>query len=370
MSGPSVTVVGGGLAGLVAAIECAERGAAVELHEAHASLGGRARTSAGPYRANFGPHALYKGRENWRWLAERGLLPRTARPDALGVRYRLDGELGRTPPLGAVRAFLHLRLEAPVDRDFRGWASERFGERAAAALCGWAGPFSFHHDPGSLSAAFVWDRLRWIYAPPTVRYVVGGWSELTDRLAARARELGVRIELGSRVDRLPDPFAIIATELTDACTLLGDPTLRADGADALLLDVAVTASRRDPFAVLDLDEGMLAERYPGSAPQGQELIQASRGVPPGADPDEQLARLEQLLDLVFPTWRDREVWRRRQRSDQRTGAVDLPGHTWRDRPAIDRDNGIFLAGDAVAAPGLLSETSFTSARKAVEMALG
>ena len=44
-----------------------------------------------------------------------------------------------------------------------------------------------------------------------------------------------------------------------------------------------------------------------------------------------------------------------------TGAIDLPGTTWRDRPAIDRGNGIFLAGDQVAAPGLLSEVAFASA---------
>ncbi|WP_075848638.1 NAD(P)-binding protein [Saccharomonospora sp. CUA-673] len=36
-----ITVVGGGLAGLVAAVEAAERGAKVTLHEAHSSLGGR-----------------------------------------------------------------------------------------------------------------------------------------------------------------------------------------------------------------------------------------------------------------------------------------------------------------------------------------
>lgn len=47
-----------------------------------------------------------------------------------------------------------------------------------------------------------------------------------------------------------------------------------------------------------------------------------------------------------------------------TGAVDLPGTTWRDRPAIDRGNGIFLAGDQVAAPGLLSEVAFASASRA------
>ena len=40
MSGPSVAVVGGGLAGLAAAIECAQSGASVTLYEARPRLGG------------------------------------------------------------------------------------------------------------------------------------------------------------------------------------------------------------------------------------------------------------------------------------------------------------------------------------------
>src|SRR6478735_965337 len=46
-----LTVVGGGLGGLTAAIEAAERGMKVRLFEARPALGGRARTTAGFYRA-------------------------------------------------------------------------------------------------------------------------------------------------------------------------------------------------------------------------------------------------------------------------------------------------------------------------------
>jgi hypothetical protein len=55
--------------------------------------------------------------------------------------------------------------------------------------------------------------------------------------------------------------------------------------------------------------------------------------------------------------------------DGRSGALDLPGHTWRDRPAVDRGDGVFLAGDMVAAPGLLSEVSWASAIEASRLAL-
>jgi hypothetical protein len=55
--------------------------------------------------------------------------------------------------------------------------------------------------------------------------------------------------------------------------------------------------------------------------------------------------------------------------DGRSGALDMPGTSWRDRPALDRGDGVFLAGDMVAAPGLLSEVSWASAIEASRLAL-
>ncbi len=77
-----------------------------------------------------------------------------------------------------------------------------------------------------------------------------------------------------------------------------------------------------------------------------------------------------MLDLAFAGWRERVTWRREAVAQGRTGAVDLPGTSWRDRPAVDRGDGVYLAGDQVAAPGVLSEVSFNSALTAVSLALG
>ncbi len=83
-----------------------------------------------------------------------------------------------------------------------------------------------------------------------------------------------------------------------------------------------------------------------------------------------MARAERLLDLAYEGWRERVVWRREAVARGRTGAVDLPGTSWRDRPAVDRGGGVYLAGDQVAAPGVLSEVSFNSALAAVSLAVG
>src|SRR5512142_175019 len=142
-----ITVVGGGLAGLTAAISCAEQGASVRLFEAHDELGGRARSTSGSYKANLGPHALLSSSPLWRWLGDRGLLPPHARPPLSGVRFRWQDEIRRVPAVGAAVAALRLRgRSAPVDLDFRTWASDQVGLDAADQLARSAGILTYHHD--------------------------------------------------------------------------------------------------------------------------------------------------------------------------------------------------------------------------------
>lgn len=371
-----VTVVGGGIAGLTAAITVAEGGASVRLLEAHEELGGRARSMAGPYRANLGPHVIYKDGPLWSWLAERELLPRYSGPPLAGIRFRWQGEIRRTPPLGAIPAVLRLRgREAPVDQDFRSWVADHSDERTAAMLSAAAGVYTFHHDPGELSAAFVWKHsVRVLLSPPpTARYLHGGWGSLVDALVARARRLGVEIETGHPVGSLPESPAIVATELGRAAELLGDGSLRWPGGHTVCIDLGIEHRRGDPFVVSDLDEAGWVERFsaadPSLAPAGEELVQAQMPVRPGEGVEQAALRLARLLEATFPGLGERERWRRRQVMDGRTGPLDHPGKTWRDRPGVDRGDGIFLAGDMVAAPGLLSEVSWASGAEAGRLAL-
>ena len=355
-----ITVVGGGLGGLVAAIGCAERGASVRLLEAHDELGGRARSTSGPYKANLGPHVIYRDGPKYRWLAERGLVPEIASPPLTGVRFRSHGELQRMPPLATIPSVLRLRgRAAPADRDFRSWAADHTGERVAALLSNAAGIYTFHHDPGALSAAFVWERTvrALLTLPLAARYVIGGWSALVATLERHARRLGVGIVTGERVTELPEPPVIVATELRDAAALLGEQLEWPSGA-TVCIDLGLRPGRGAPVVGSDLDEAGTLERFSA----------ADRSLaPPGEDPAGTTRRLERLLDLALPDRHERETWRRRQVMIARSGALDLPGTTWRDRPAIDRGGGVFLAGDMVAAPGLLSEVAWASA---VEAAAG
>jgi phytoene dehydrogenase-like protein len=374
-----ITIVGGGLAGLIASIACAEAGADVRLVEAHATLGGRAVTAEGPWKANLGPHALYTNTGLYHWLQERDLLPPVVPPRLTALRMRWRGERRAMLPGPAWRGLgLFRRLDdAPVDRSFREWATTLAPPAAVEIFANSAGVLTFDHDPGRLSAAFVAERLRRITlrARPVARYVVGGWSVLVDRLAAGARERGVRLETGSRVDALPQGGpVIVATSLRSARRLLDDGSLSWTGTRTVLLDVGLTRSPRwEPILVSDLDEAGWAARYsatdPSLAPEGHDLIQCHMGARPGETLSAGVARTEQLLDVGFPGWREREVWRRRSLIESQSGALDEPGTTWRDRPAVDRGDGVFLCGDQVAAPGHLAEVSWGSALSAAGLAL-
>jgi len=374
-----ITVIGGGFAGLTAAITAAEAGAKVTVHEAHHTLGGRARTAEGPYRTNEGPHALYNGGPHWAWLRQRDLIgPLAPIPplEAARLRLRHKGALRRTPPFAMLKLLRPGARQAPVDVDFLTWATEQAGGDGARAAANYSAVALFHHDPGALSAGFVQERLRRATKlPPEAHYPRGGWGGLIDRMAARAWNLGVRMETLSRVDTLPtDTPVIVATSLDAARHLLGDDSLTWTSGRTTLLDLAVRTRRGDAFAVSDLDSPGWIERFTAQdrslAPAGEQLLQGQIPLAPHETKADGVTRAEQLLDLAFEGWRERVTWRREAVANGRTGAVDLPGTSWRDRPAIDRGDSVFLAGDQVAAPGVLSEVSFNSALTAVSLALG
>jgi phytoene dehydrogenase-like protein len=386
-----VRVIGGGLGGLAAAITAAEAGASVTLHEAHRTLGGRWRSTpvrrkvaANPteaprvYRAHEGPHVIYRDGPTWAWLKERGLLGVTCRvPVGAIARFRFwrNGRLLRIPPSGFLRALrVSGRPDVPVDQSFRAWASKLVGEEAAEMGASASGVGVFHHDPGSLSAAFVAERLSRVYSlPPPASYRRGSWGAMFEEIGAYARRLGVIIELGSRVNSIGSGITIVATEMESARMLLGDDSLDWPSGRAALLDLGVKRHRHDLFVVSDLDTCGWMENFtmpdPTIAPAGEHLVQMQLPIDSQASKADGVARLKIIADQALPGWRERTTHRLESLANARTGAVDFPGASWRDRPAIDRGDGVYLVGDRVAAPGLLSEVSLNSGVRAAQLAL-
>lgn len=375
----SITLIGGGIAGLTAAIACAEAGVPVHLHEAHRTLGGRGRATAPPHVAHEGGHVFYADGQHYTWLKKRGFVAGLGWPGpaAAGrLAFRADDRLRRTPPAAVLRAQASAWLKPPMDQDFRTWAGRRFGTRTAEQIANMISVVTYDADTGRLSAAFVWELFQRVFGPrvPTIRWVRGGWQQVIDRMAVRATELGVTVTVDSRVDVLPESGpVIVATELAAARTLLGDDTLRGESGNTVLLDLAVRSHRADRTLVFDLDEGGFHESYTMQddtiAPAGESLYQLQLPVRAGQSPKQAQRRLARFADQLIPGRADRTTFQRTATAKGRTGALDLPGSTWRDRPAIDRGGGVFLAGDMVAAPGMRGEVAINSALLAAESAV-
>jgi phytoene dehydrogenase-like protein len=365
-----ISIIGGGIAGLVAAITVAEQGGSAVLYEANTKLGGRARTEDAPYRANLGPHALYHGAFT-DWLMAREIFPASKPPRKSAFKLARDNRV-RMLPLALLPMLRTLKREAPIELDYRSWANQEMSRGGAEAAIGFASLPTFHGDPGSLSAAFVHERIQRSFANPSVSYVAGGFNAIIDSLAAHARKLGVRVETGEKCTSLPDGPVIVATDFRAARRLLDDPKIDWPAPRTALFDIAVEPARKDRTAVLDVDRRVYISNYsaydPTLAPTGQHLYQCCAGLRENEDLASGLARIHAVLDLSIPNWKSRCQWKRQGLSEG-AGAGDPPGTSWRDRPAIRRGDNRWLIGDRTAAPGILCEVAFTSAHQAATQAL-
>ena len=363
-----LTIIGAGVTGLTAAIEAAERGWQVTVAEAHPEPGGRARTLPAPFLANTGPHAVYADGPWWAWLQRRNLTPPVVDVQAEASFIRAGNRL--TPwPQDLGRAIRALPAEPPAGESFRAWLLRHVDQPMAEAIIAAAFIATFDHDPGRLSADFAQRTVQRSLAGGA-RYITGGWSCLASILAGRAAELGVRICTGTRVSALPAGPTILATSLATARQLTGDSSLAWPGARVATFDLGLAVGASPAWIrVLDCDNRIYAARYshadPTLAPTGHELIQITAACSPGEGKTDAEQRVHGLLDQSWPGWRAAVRWQRSALRTNCTGAIDLPGTTWRDRPAVARTEILAVATDQSAAPGHLAETGIAAARLAV-----
>lgn len=412
-----VVVIGGGLAGLLAALALRRRGQHVLVVERGATMGGRARsTSRNGFVWNQGPHAVFRAgalAESLRSLE----IPIAGHRVGIGRSFVLIGDEARglpTSALGLVVTTLltprerfvfgrfHLqasRAEAArfADVSVSDYLTERLPEGRARDLAQALFRLStYGGDATRMSAECGLRQLQLSNAG--VDYVDGGWqsivdsltSELTERtVALRTHAHAVAIEGdGPFTVRLAnrDPIRASAVVVTgspaDTAALVEgtqEGPLHAFAAiaspvHAACLDLALT-SVPDPkrtFA-LGIDRPTYASLHSAVArlcPDGGGLVHAAVQLGDRAsDPGEDRARCESAVELLQPGFRDVVADARfLPHMTVHHALVTASMGGFRGRPSfrVDSRPGVFIAGDWVGARGLLADASAASALDAAQ----
>jgi len=411
----STVIIGGGLAGLVAANELADAGRPVILLEKASRAGGRAQSAVkNGATLNFGGHALYRDGALDRALQRYGIRPSGSSPAASGFAI-WRGALATLPgdplKLAASRllswpgkfelARFMTRLRR-IDGDaiprvsLREWAEATIREPMVRHLLyALNRTATYSADIDSQLAGAALRQLRQALTS-NVLYVDGGWQSIVDRLRERAvragadirtespaaailhesgRIAGVRLADGSRLDA---PGVIAAVSPAETLRLLQDaaiPSLRRWRDEALpstaaCLDLALKrlpAGNRH-FA-LGLDQPVYVSnhsRYAKLSDNGTIVVHAMKYTGSGStDPDADLRQLELTMDLVQPGWRQETA--ARQFLPHMTVVHDQP-HIGRSGqppgPEVPELAGLYVAGDWAGHREMLADAAAASAQRA------
>jgi phytoene dehydrogenase-like protein len=421
-NGARVVVVGGGIAGLAASAFAARAGARVTLCERMSETGGRARTRVDQgFAFNMGPHALYLSGAAMPALRELGIDPAGNSPAASGGLAYRAGKLHALP--GGAMSLLTTSLLGPTEKLEFGRLLTKLPRIDAAAETGVTlAEFlarevrsprvrelvlavvrvtSYSNAPDQVSAGAALEQLV-LGLGEGVRYLDGGWQRMVDAVEGVAREAGVTLRGGVRVERIAHDGAVRAVELAGGETLAADAVILALGpaeASALVdggkhpfftralascipvraacldLGLARLPNPKRIFA-LGIDRPLYFSVHSATAklaPDGAALIQLARYLAPGEEPprEEVEAELERMLDVVQPGWRAHVVTRRLMR--ELTVTHDLPqaargGLAGRTPGQVTGIANLWLAGDWVGPTGMLVDAAFASARTAARAA--
>ncbi|MEZ4440773.1 MAG: FAD-dependent oxidoreductase [Polyangiaceae bacterium] len=384
----TIHVLGGGLAGLTAAVFAARAGHDVTLLEHSPCLGGRARSrERNGVIWNMGAHALYNAGAGRAILDELAIpLPgrvadnggslavRGGRLDALPVGFM---SMLTTGLLDLAEKLSLGELMAKLPRmSLSALAGQTYGElvatltprpRVREVMIAFGRLATYVGDVEPVSAAVVVGQLKLALAAG-VTYLDGGWQTLVDGLAQAATEAGVRIELDARVDDLAalrrEGPVVLAVPPEVAGALLGR-RFEVEPVRAACLDLALDGlpHPRRWFA-LGIDTPTyfsVHTRYASLAPAGIEVVHAVRYQRGPDDTERDRRELERLLDLVQPGWRERVV------EERFLPSIAVAQSRPDGRPGVDQGGGIYLAGDWVGDEGSLADAALASGREAARL---
>lgn len=407
----NVNIVGGGIAGLIAATELARSGVKVRLFESAADLGGRARTrDVDGFLLNQGPHALYR----------LGALKREL--DRLGVSHSGGRALGGTRQAirgGRLHDLPMSAASLALTSLFRIRDKVAFGGIFKAITDGATGEGSFSHwlngrklspvlrqslealgrltsyanGSDTVSAAAMLDQIR--LGLGGTLYLDGGWSTIVEGLTKAAHEVGAELNVGASVERVLTEGARSVVVLADGVRAEAGATILALGPNEVaklapgVASLAIEAREAIPVRANTLDLALkrmpekahdfalgidgpyylsLHSKSAKLAPGDGAVVHVAKYLSAGEGPQRNaIEELEGIADLVMPGWRQFEV----RRQELRGMTVSNAFVRWdRKRPAVAVNDapGLFIAGDWVGDEGMIADAAAASAVKAATAA--
>ena len=402
-----IAVVGGGIAGLVAAALARRQGLHVLVIDP-APLGGRGRTvERGGFLFNRGPHALYLGGPAERVLRSLGCDLGGA-PPSTSMFGRLDD---RVQPLPTnLRTLVRTRLlgfkgKSAITRFQSRLASSKASTLTGTTFAEWidAQPLpadaralvemlsrvaTYTNAPTLASADMVVGQMQQAMGKG-VRYLHGGWQSIVDHLApASAAHLhatasaitrdgsDVVVECAGGSHVVAKAVVVALTDPRATAGLLGRaPFMVGPPVEASCLDLGLYVS--PPLGLLlGVDQPLYLSVHSPSArlaPEGKAMVHVARYLAPGEQP-EPAAQTAELLRLAARAGITAEHIVEQRSLHRMTVAGALPtaalgGLPGRPAATASGVDGVFLAGDWVGPRGHLLDASLASAEDAVAAAV-
>jgi phytoene dehydrogenase-like protein len=376
-------VVGGGLAGLTAAIALADQGHDVLLYERSSRFGGRARTQwQQGFALNFAPHALYVDGSADATFRQWGIKFSGKRPSLKDLAYFiLTGEKRPFIETLADAAIPKLLMSTDISHtagSFEEWVARNVqSEHGSQLLRSLLRLATYCAHPELMNARAVIRQLQLAFSKG-VLYLDEGWETLVRGLVAKGDSLGIYFESDTTVAYVEPGFVrlangrkisaagiILAASWETVNHLTSHPPLpRPVKARMALLDVGL---RQMPDKAAYFGLGVDSPLYlsvhsvwASLAPPGAAVVHIGKYL--SSDDSGTRKELEQFADLLIPGWREEvEVTRFLPNMVANGGIMTLAG-----RPDVGalKLGGIAICGDWVGPEGMLADASVSSALRA------
>lgn len=404
-----VVIVGGGLAGYVAANYLAKTDLSILILEKGSHVGGRARTNKvnGQY-LNLGPHALYK-RGKAKTILEELRIELQGKSPKLGGTLIEDGQeypaplspLGlfttnllngkeRLEWIGLLAKLMRIDTEKLVDQTFQQWVMQTAHSTKVQSLLFVLGRLATYcHAPEMASAKIMLAKMR--NAMGGVLYLDGGWQTIIDQLHNQAIISGVQVQPHTVVKKIEpnegEPFKVHLTNgeeiLANYCLcttgpqelneILGKNLTQITPVRGATLDVALThlPNPKQLFAMGITDPFYFSVHSP-YARLSDDSTSAVLHVFKYLHPDEltdatkMKNELEQFLEKFQPGWKEYQITSRFLPNiivNQRLPKIGDEHKLQRAKTAIP---GLYVAGDWASHDSILADAAVSSGKHAAE----